>query len=82
MGSPEPQAARSPAQTVDEITRAVIGTKGFTFSDGAWTTRKRQSEAETLVRTSVNHVATQSREELYKANDDLSQYLLARCLLI
>jgi len=58
-------------ETVDQITSNVIGTKGFKFSDGAWTSRKRRYEAETLVRTSVNHVTTASREELYKANDDI-----------
>lgn len=58
-------------ETVDQLTKNVIGTKGFKFSDGAWTSKKRRYEAETLARTSVNHISTTAREDVYKVNSDI-----------
>ena len=57
--------------SLDQIVKGVIGTPGLRFSDGVHTARQARQQAETLVRTSVNHVASQAREELWKANRDL-----------
>ena len=56
---------------LDEIVRAVMGERRLQYSDGAYNGRKRRAEAEAVVRTSVNHTATQAREELYASNSDV-----------
>jgi SPP1 gp7 family putative phage head morphogenesis protein len=56
---------------LEQITRNVIGTPGFKFSDGVRTSRHARAQAATLARTSVNGVATAAREELYGANQDV-----------
>ena len=56
-------------QTLDQIVRRIRGTVAAKFADGILMISRRS--AQTLVRTSINHVATQAREETYSANSDL-----------
>ncbi|MNO72180.1 Phage Mu protein F like protein [compost metagenome] len=55
-------------QTNAEIVRQIRGTKALAYSDGILATTERN--AGTVVRTSVQHVASQARNEVAKANDD------------
>jgi SPP1 gp7 family putative phage head morphogenesis protein len=55
-------------QTNAEIVRVIRGTKALAYSDGLLDTTARTAEA--VVRTSVQHVASQARNEVAKANDD------------
>jgi SPP1 gp7 family putative phage head morphogenesis protein len=56
-------------QTNAEIVRQIRGTKALAYSDGILSTTERN--AATVVRTSVQHVANQARNEVAKANDDI-----------
>lgn len=55
-------------QTNAEIVRQIRGTKALAYSDGILATTDRN--AGTVVRTAVQHVASQARNETAKANDD------------
>jgi len=54
---------------IDKIMRRIRGTVALRFSNG--TTAQVNRAASTLVRTSVNHVATQAREITYQENSDI-----------
>ena len=53
-------------ETTDQIMRRIRGTKSAQFRDGVLNTTRRQ--AQSIARTGVNHVTTQSREALYGRN--------------
>ena len=55
-------------QTNAEIARQIRGTKALAYSDGILATTERNAQA--VVHTSVQHVASQARNETAKANDD------------
>lgn len=55
-------------QTNAEIVRQIRGTKALAYSDGILATTDRNAKA--VVHTSVQHVASQARNEVAKANDD------------
>jgi SPP1 gp7 family putative phage head morphogenesis protein len=57
------------AETIDQIVRRVRGTRKNRYRDGILALTRR--EAETIVRTSVSHVAQAVREDTYQANSDL-----------
>lgn len=56
-------------ETTDQIIRRVRGTKQFNYTDGVFETTRRQ--AETIVRSTVNHATNQSRLEFFKENEDI-----------
>lgn len=56
-------------ETVDQIMRRIRGTAAAKFTDGVLATTRRHAQA--VTRTSITHVTTHAREELYKANEDL-----------
>lgn len=59
----------SEGQTVAEMTRIIRGTRANRFNDGILATTQRNAYA--IARTSVNHMATQARNEVYAENDDI-----------
>jgi SPP1 gp7 family putative phage head morphogenesis protein len=64
------QMAAVEGKTVAEVTREIVGTRKDRDSGTLGKTRRG---AEAVARTALNHVATQAREETYRANDDLVQ---------
>jgi len=56
-------------ETTDDIVRRVVGTRVNKYTDGVLSTTRR--EADTLVRTAVNHASNASRELLWGANSDI-----------
>lgn len=56
-------------ETTDQIVRRIRGTKKFNYTDGVFETTRNQ--AETLTRTTINHVTNQARTELFRENDDI-----------
>lgn len=56
-------------ETTDQITRRIRGTRKLNYSDGIWETTRRQ--AETITRSTVNHVTNQARVEFFKDNSDI-----------
>lgn len=56
-------------ETTEQIMRRIRGTSASNFTDGVWATTRRQ--AETITRSTVNHVSTQARMELFKENEDI-----------
>lgn len=56
-------------ETLDQLTARVRGTQARAFTDGVMPATKRQAEA--LVRTSVQAVANETRDQFYKANADI-----------
>lgn len=58
-------------QTNFQIIKAVRGTKALNYNDGILATTNRNAEA--IVRTAVQHVATQARMETLKENSDVVQ---------
>jgi SPP1 gp7 family putative phage head morphogenesis protein len=59
-------------ETVDQMVRRVRGTRANGFRDGVLQVTRRQ--AETVVRTGVQHAANQARQELFRENADIIQY--------
>lgn len=57
------------SETLDKIVRRIRGSAVLKFADGILNISRRS--AQTMVRTAVNHVSTQAREETYSANSDL-----------
>lgn len=55
--------------TTQEMITAIRGTKKNKFNDGVLITTQRN--AETIARTSVNHVSNIARQSTYKANQDI-----------
>lgn len=58
-------------QTNSEIIKAIRGTKALQYKDGILATTDRNASA--IVRTAVQHVATQARMETLKENSDVVQ---------
>lgn len=58
-------------RTLEQIMKSVIGSKQFNYWDGVTSNRGRRWQVETIVRTSVNHTATQTRELFYAENQDI-----------
>lgn len=58
-------------QTNGEIVKAIRGTKALQYKDGILGTTDRNASA--IVRTAVQHVATQARMETLKENSDVVQ---------
>jgi SPP1 gp7 family putative phage head morphogenesis protein len=56
-------------ETVDQIVARVRGTQARGYEDGILQTTRRGAEA--IVRTMVNHVSTQAREQTYRENGDV-----------
>lgn len=56
-------------QTVDQIARRIRGTRALGYKDGLMETSRRGAQA--MVRTAVNHTATNARELVYVKNQDL-----------
>lgn len=54
---------------VPDIVRRIIGTKSANYRDGILNVSR--NEAETIVRTAVNHTVNSARNEIAKANDDI-----------
>lgn len=54
---------------VDRIVRGIRGTRINNFTDGILNTPRRHLVA--VTRTAVNDIASQVKEEIYKANDDI-----------
>jgi len=59
----------SAGESVPRMVRRIRGTRRSGFKDGTWATTRREAAA--VVRTTMNHVSSQARSELTKANDDL-----------
>lgn len=53
-------------QTIGQIVRRIRGTRAAGFTDGILEIGRRQAEA--VTRTAVNHVSSNARSELFKAN--------------
>jgi len=58
-------------ESISKITARIRGTRATRYQDGIFATTNRQAEA--IVRTAVNHVATAAREETWMANEDIIQ---------
>jgi SPP1 gp7 family putative phage head morphogenesis protein len=56
-------------ESIDSIVRRILGTKARNYRDGILIVKRRNAEA--LVRTMVNHVASQAKNSVYEANDDV-----------
>lgn len=56
-------------RTTEQIIRDIRGTRALRFEDGVLAVNRRQ--ASSVVRTAVQHVATQARMETMQANDDI-----------
>lgn len=56
-------------ETTADIVRRIRGTKARKYEDGILAISRRN--AESVVRTAINHTANAARQELYKANADL-----------
>ena len=57
------------SRTTDQIVREIIGTKAKNYADGLM--NKSRRDVETIVRSSISHVASVGREMSYKKNDDI-----------
>jgi SPP1 gp7 family putative phage head morphogenesis protein len=56
-------------ETTEQIIRRIRGSKSLNYTDGVFETTRRQ--AETVARSTVNHVTNQARLELFKENSDI-----------
>jgi SPP1 gp7 family putative phage head morphogenesis protein len=56
-------------ETTDQIMRRIRGSRALSYTDGVFETTRRQ--AETVTRTTINHVSNQSRLEFFKENADI-----------
>ncbi len=56
-------------ETTEQIIRRIRGTRALNYTDGVFETTRRQ--AETIARSTVNHVTNQARTELFKENSDI-----------
>lgn len=56
-------------ESTDDIVRRVIGTKATGYTDGALATTRR--DANTIVRTAINHVSNVARGYVHEANEDV-----------
>ncbi|NTX09085.1 minor capsid protein [Myxococcus sp. CA040A] len=60
-------------KTTQQMVREVMGTRAEGYSNGILETSRRN--AESVIRTATNHVSTQAREEVFKANADIVQFV-------
>lgn len=60
-------------ETTPQIVARVVGTRAGGFNDGALAITRRN--ADTVVRTAVNHVSNAARGAVWAENDDLFKYL-------
>lgn len=58
-------------ESTNDIVRRVVGTKAAGYSDGILAISRR--DAESVVRTAVNHVSNSARESVWEANEDIIQ---------
>jgi SPP1 gp7 family putative phage head morphogenesis protein len=65
----EIQQGYSQGRTVDQITRAIRGTRARRFKDGKLSTVDRSNRA--MVHTIIQHASSQGRFATWKANDDI-----------
>ena len=56
-------------QTIDQMVRAIRGTRAAQYRDGALETSRRS--AETMVRTAITHVANVAHQQVFEANADV-----------
>lgn len=56
-------------QTTNQILQAIRGTRAANFTDGIWQIVNR--DAESIVRTSLQHAANQARQATWEANKDI-----------
>lgn len=63
------QLAVAEGLTTDEATRLVVGTRANKFRDGVLAISRKN--AETVIRTAINHVSNVAREEVWDANEDI-----------
>jgi len=63
------QLGLAQGESIPQIVRRVAGTRAKNFTDGALAITRRQ--AESVVRTAVNHVSNAAREALWAANEDI-----------
>jgi len=56
-------------QTTPQIMQAIRGTRAMNYKDGVMEVTRRQAEA--ITRSAVQHVANETRNELFKENADL-----------
>lgn len=56
-------------ESIDKIVRRIRGTRAGSFADGILQLGRRETEA--IVRTAVQHVAQNARDETWRANSDL-----------
>jgi SPP1 gp7 family putative phage head morphogenesis protein len=56
-------------RTTDQIVRELQGTRRLRFKDGVLETTRRQTQA--VVRTAMNHIASQARMEIGERNQDI-----------
>ena len=65
-------------QTTSQIVRNIVGTRSAGFNDGILNTTRR--EAQLLVRTAVNHISTQAKDEFNRQNDIIIGYRIVATL--
>jgi len=63
------QLGMTQGDTIDDITRRVVGTRRMGYSDGILSTTRRDAQA--IVRTAVNHVSNAARGLVWDANSDI-----------
>lgn len=56
-------------ETTEQIIRRIRGSRALNYTDGVFETTRRQ--AETVTRSTINHVSNQARTELFKENEDI-----------
>ncbi len=59
----------SEGRSTNEIVRTIRGKREYGFKDGILETTRRNAKA--IIMTSINHVSSSVREELFRSNDDL-----------
>lgn len=60
-------------RTIESMVREIAGTRKNQFTDGILSTSRRN--AETIVRTGVNHISNAARESIWTANSDVISML-------
>jgi SPP1 gp7 family putative phage head morphogenesis protein len=61
-------------ESIDNIVRRIAGTKAEGYRDGVM--GQTRSQLESVIRTAVNHVSNEAREELWDANSDIIEGLM------
>lgn len=63
------QIGLTTGETVDDMVRRIVGTRANQYTDGILSITRR--DAQTIVRTAVNHVSNEAREALWEDNSDI-----------